>query len=535
MSTATLNHASPDAAPHDAPREAATAAAALSDKALEAALHAAATAGTPLRDTARDEAILDVGAAREPTRIYRGRTIEELIPKIQAELGADAVVVRRQKGLTGGFAGFFQRPFVEIEARRGTPGIDRYDEDGGAPALPDTRPELSGALPTLPGIPPALTGAPSALPGTLPALTGVLPQLLVEKDAEDCDEFRELTPASLNGAHTPISVLADLRSATDPFAAALAEAEAAVQPAEVVPLETVVQPAQTTPLETVVQPAQTTPPETVVQPAQTTPTETAGQPAQTALTETAAQQPADAVPQISRGRARDAIESALRGVGVGEDLVRELIEAAATHVLPLSPSRATLARAVHTALQQRIPVCAPLPVGSATIAVVGAGGSGKTACCTALKEAYQERSTLPAAQAQITLGATRGELTDTMRRAREEGLMLLDTPAISPSDPTAIRALATLLGKVKPDRVVLALPATLGAKPAAQLLEALRPLGASALAITHADETDQLGVAVEAACAFGVAPVYLLQRGRVGGELTSLDPAHLADRLLPPR
>jgi signal recognition particle GTPase len=83
--------------------------------------------------------------------------------------------------------------------------------------------------------------------------------------------------------------------------------------------------------------------------------------------------------------------------------------------------------------------------------------------------------------------------------------------------------------------VVLALPATLGAKPAAQLLEALRPLGASALAITHADETDQLGVAVEAACAFRLAPTYLLGRGSRGDELTPLHPAHLADRLLSTR
>ncbi len=90
---------------------------------------------------------------------------------------------------------------------------------------------------------------------------------------------------------------------------------------------------------------------------------------------------------------------------------------------------------------------------------------------------------------------------------------------------------------------MLALPATLGATPAAQLLEALRPLNANALAVTHADETDQLGVAVQAACAFGLAPVYLLARGEQGGAdgvlrawaLSSIDPCQLADRLLPPR
>jgi flagellar biosynthesis GTPase FlhF len=456
----------------------------------------------------------------ESTRIYRGRTVEELIPKIQAELGEDAVVVRRHKGLTGGFAGFFQRPFVEIEARGGTPRIDRYDEDGGAPALPDAPPAPSGTPPALPDAPPAPSGTPpglSALSGTPPASSGAPPavaeappQFLMEEGAEDFEEFRELTPASLNGSHAPIAVLADLRSAADPFAAALAEAEAAVRPAETAPPETVAQSV------TAVRPAETAPPETVAQ-------------------SVTAVRPADATPPISRGRARDAIEGALMGLGMGEDLVRELIEAAATHVLPLSPSRTSLARAVRTALQQRIPVCAALPASSATIAVVGSGGSGKTACCAALLKAYQEHSTVPAAQTEIAPGATSGELADILRSTREEGLMLLDTPAISPSDPTSIRGLAALLDRLQPDRVVLALPATLGAKPAAQLLEALRPLGVSALAITHADETDQLGVAVEAACVFGLAPTYLLERAHTGMELTPLDPAQLADRLLPPR
>ncbi len=42
--------------------------------------------------------------------------------------------------------------------------------------------------------------------------------------------------------------------------------------------------------------------------------------------------------------------------------------------------------------------------------------------------------------------------------------------------------------------MVVALPATLGAKAAAQLLGALAPLRASAVAITHSDETNQLGL-----------------------------------------
>src|SRR5690242_5563032 len=53
------------------------------------------------------------------TRTYRGSSLEELLPRIRAELGDDAVVVRQREGLTGGVAGFFQKRTVEIEARRG--------------------------------------------------------------------------------------------------------------------------------------------------------------------------------------------------------------------------------------------------------------------------------------------------------------------------------------------------------------------------------------------------------------------------------
>ena len=63
------------------------------------------------------------------TRTYRGRTVEELIPRIQSELGADAIVLGRREGLTGGFAGFFQHSFVEIEAMAGGPRVDVYDEE----------------------------------------------------------------------------------------------------------------------------------------------------------------------------------------------------------------------------------------------------------------------------------------------------------------------------------------------------------------------------------------------------------------------
>lgn len=404
------------------------------------------------------------GPAPELTRVYRGRTVEELIPKIEAELGGDAIVVRREKGLTGGFAGFFQRPFVEIEAKAGTPRVDRYDEAGGAPALPD-----------------ALAGPPAAAPQASPAA----------KPADQiAAEFEELTPASfIAAASTP---------AHDPFAAALADAESAL-------------------------------PEPVV-----TRTAVPSQPA--VQTQIAAEAPTtQSASPLPRGRARAKIEERLLGCGIDEALVRELIETAAAHTLPLMGARASLAGAVQRTLAQRIPAAAPLPVGGAALALVGPGGSGKTTCAAALVQAYGARSTVCATHAPAAGAEERGE---ELRQAREEGLLVLDLPAVSPADRGAIRAQAALLQALAPERTVLALPATLGTRAATQLLEALGPLAVDTLALTHADETDQLGVAVQTACAFGLAPAYLLSGsgsgagGARGGGLTQIDPAELAERLL---
>src|SRR3954452_7268136 len=50
-------------------------------------------------------------------KTFRGRRLEELLPQIPAELGPDAIVLRRREGLGGGVGGFFQRPYVEVDAR----------------------------------------------------------------------------------------------------------------------------------------------------------------------------------------------------------------------------------------------------------------------------------------------------------------------------------------------------------------------------------------------------------------------------------
>src|SRR2546421_6043077 len=76
------------------------------------------------------------------TRTFRGKSLGDLLPRIRRELGPDAVITRQREGLQGGFAGFFQKQFVELEAHAGRAGVDLYDDGGDA--LPDSSAALEG-------------------------------------------------------------------------------------------------------------------------------------------------------------------------------------------------------------------------------------------------------------------------------------------------------------------------------------------------------------------------------------------------------
>src|SRR3954463_9262251 len=77
-------------------------------------------------------------------KTFRGRSLEEVLPQIKADLGPDAEIVRQREGLTGGVGGFFQRACIEVDARIAEEEpqrrFDAYDDD--QPAFePDPLPD----------------------------------------------------------------------------------------------------------------------------------------------------------------------------------------------------------------------------------------------------------------------------------------------------------------------------------------------------------------------------------------------------------
>lgn len=522
-----------------------------------------------------------------PMRVFRGRSVDELVPQIQRELGADAIIVRRREGLTGGVLGFFQRAYVEIEAMPGAPGVDVYDEEdspSAAPPPPAVAPPAAAAQ--APAFEPPFAGAPYS-PGP-PRAPAPAPEPFVAYAPAPPPERQASIPATEQPAEppTPGPPVAPpptpfyARGATTPgggggsayvtaHLAALARADRtkplAPSPAPAPTADPAAWRAEFQELRARNAPELfTRAPAPVRAPVERVAVERAAggrAPVERAPVEQAPlERPAPRwavserreVAPGSQSRARAGVARSLERCGIGGELTRELIDGASAHALALAP-RAGLAQAVRATLAQRIPVAPSLPTKGAAIVVVGAGGAGKTTCCAALLGAYRKSSTLPASFATVTREPERGELhmvlspylmkpsparapraLRALRRVRGDGIALLDTPSVSPSDRAGIRELAKLLAELQPERVVIALPATLGAAAAAQLLQALRPLGANAMAVTHADETDQLGVAVEAACRFALAPEYLLERARAGGwRLRQIAPSALAERLLP--
>jgi flagellar biosynthesis GTPase FlhF len=193
-----------------------------------------------------------------------------------------------------------------------------------------------------------------------------------------------------------------------------------------------------------------------------------------------------------------------------------------------------------------------LPSAGAAVAFVGAGGAGKTRCAAALANAYASASTLPVSVVSLTAGGHRNDIVallassgvpvqvangpaaaETIAGGREAGLVVIDTAATSPVDEAGIARLAAELGELELDAVYLTLPATLSASAGRRLIQRLAPIGASAIVITHADESDELGIATELAHLSGLPIAYIHSSLPLDTPLAIADPARVAARILP--
>jgi flagellar biosynthesis GTPase FlhF len=246
--------------------------------------------------------------------------------------------------------------------------------------------------------------------------------------------------------------------------------------------------------------------------------------------------------------AADRVASDLFTRGASQTWTSELITAAGAHGRPLAPDLLSAAEAEMARSIVRAPA---LPARGAAIAFVGAGGSGKTRCTAALASAYRRASTLTVTVLTLDNKDGAGELRRLLREdgvpvlslrgekaqravqeARDGGLVIVDTCAVTPTDPQAVRALAAKLEPLGLDAVYITLPATLSPQAARRALASFGELQPAAVAITHADETDQLAVAVEIAVAHPIPLAYFHYGTDHRNALMVADPAAVARQFL---
>jgi flagellar biosynthesis protein FlhF len=425
-------------------------------------------------------------------KTYRGRTLEELLPQIRAELGPDAIVLRRREGLSGGVAGFFQRSYIEVDARA---------------ALPDEPPlEARNDRATAEGL-------------ASPAI-----QALVEQATPFADALARAEGAESDRAHEVLLAAARGRTTTDaglygpqPNRDAIEQAAPHEFVADEIaaPRDEIVAPRDeiVAPRDEIVAPRHE-----VVRPGLGTP----------------------------RPAAADAAEKRLVAAGLSATLAADVVGEAVAHGIPFAQPRA-LKRLVRSALARRMPVMADLGPGPRTLAFVGPGGAGKSSAAERLAAAYAQ------ADAEVIVVALRAsdggcglaarleplgvsviaaaDAEQAARRLarREAALTIVDAPAAGPGDRTAIARLADELRALSVDEIHLTLPATLSAAAADELASALAPLGITHVALTHADQTARPGAPVELAVTGRRALSYVCTREAI----EPADPTALAGRLLP--
>jgi flagellar biosynthesis GTPase FlhF len=404
-------------------------------------------------------------------RTFRGKTLEEVLPQVREALGPDAVVLRRREGLVGGVAGFFQRPYVEVDARSPLP--DEVD-----PVPRNDRATAEG-------------------------LGSSVVRALVEQASPFADALARAERTAGSRADEFLASEAADAGLYGPQPNREAMAQAAPPPVFA--------------------------PDVV---------EAAG--------DAAATPPAEAGPGPAMPPSAAGIEKSLVAHGLSPALAADVVGEAVAHGLPFATPRA-LKKLVRSALARRIQGLSRPGAKAPRIALVGAGGSGKTLAVAHLAKAYA------AAQADVAVIALRtsdggaalaSELepigipviaaVDAQEAKRRLGrravnLVLIDTPPIGLGDRTTAAALAGELRALDADEIHFALPATLSAGAADEQYAALAPLPVTDFALTHADGTTRPGAPIELAITVHRPVSYFCTREGVD----PADPADLAQRLLP--
>jgi flagellar biosynthesis GTPase FlhF len=413
------------------------------------------------------------------TKTFRGRTLEELLPKIRAEFGADAIVLRRREGLAGGVGGFFQKSYVEVEARA---------------ALPDEKPlEARNDRATAEGL-------------ASPAI-----QALVDQAAPFADALARAESTVGDRAH---EVLVAAATAADPGLYGPQPNRAAIE--EAVPVT-----------DGYVSSFEPDEDDDLIAAPEAAPETRQGPGAPRPATADNAEQRLVAS-GLSAALAADVVSEAVsHGLPFAQPrALKKLIRTALARRLPVMSDLGGDARTLafvgaggagKTSAAERLATAYARADADVVVVALRSmdGGSGLASRLEPLGVSVIAADTAEQAARRLA--------------GREVGLTIVDTPGAGLSDRAAVARIADDLRTLGIDEVHLALPATLSAAAADELASALAPLGITHIALTHADQTARPGAPVELAVSGRRALSYICTRE----EIAPADADDLAKQLLP--
>ena len=489
---------------------------------------------------------MEASTSNDPdVKTFRGRSLEEILPQIREELGPDAIVLRRREGLTGGVGGFFQRPYVEVDAR-GPLGDEQALEirNDRATAEGLSSPAVQALFEQATPFADALAAAAR---GTSPQDDFFSATVSADRRDESPVAFEEdfFDPANISGPtglYGPQPNQDAIRRAAAPdLEDELAPSQAKPEPEPELEPELELEPEPE--LELDEEPVlEEEAPDEEDGPA---PAFTFDAPTGFAIPRAPRPGGHPSDPLLpDRPQAADAAEQRLIAAGLSQALAADVVREAVVHGLPFTSPR-NIKKLVRNVLAGRIDVFRKLGTEPRTIALVGGGGAGKTSTVAYIAASYVavgadvavislRGDTTLAARLQplgvAVIQAKDGEQAKKRLGSARPLITLIDTPAVGlSSTPGEIKGLAAELKLLEVNEVHLALPATLSAAAADELSEALAPLGATHVVLSHADETKRPGAPIELALKAGHPLSYICARSGV----SPADPAELAAQLLP--